>query len=168
MSLTPISQKAHDIAHATFRVATLVRNNQLRSELENAGIGLVARYEDASIEKLERLVSFAESIGEMKPVNASVLKKELNNLQTAIDFHANTFKGSPILPNGNIQDIDISSMFPASQAVAEQVHHKQANNENSRSSTNGNPASQAIAGQAQHRQAIAGQATTREGFSMWL
>lgn len=141
MSLSPIAQKAHDIAYATFRVAGLIRKTDLRAEIEKAGIALIAHYEEVAdpllpfttpnvIEKLERLVAFAESIGEMKPVNASVLKRELKNLQTAIDFHINTFKGSPLAKNGqasgNQQDIDISSMFPSgnTQGVSSRVPEK--------------------------------------------
>lgn len=131
MSLTPISQKAHDISFATFRCATLFKNPKLRAEIESAAVDLVAHLTDVAsaiensvkiensklnidpIERLESLVSLAESIGEMKAVNASVLKRELGNLQTAIDFHINTFKGHPGDLSGK-EDIDISSMFPSS------------------------------------------------------
>ena len=120
MSLSPISQKAHDISFAAFRVAALIKNPKLRSEIESAAVDLVSHYEEIAdtslpfttpnvVDKLLRLITLAESISEMKPINASVLKRELGNLQTAIDFHINTFKGQP---SGN--DIDISNMFPAS------------------------------------------------------
>ncbi len=121
MSLSPISQKAHDISFATFRVAALIKNSKLRGEIESSAVELVSHYEELAdpslpfttpnvVDKLERLISLAESIGEMKAVNASVLKRELGNLQTAVDFHINTFKGHP---NGT-NEIDISSMFPSS------------------------------------------------------
>src|SRR3989344_2176513 len=98
MSLTPISQKAHDISFATFRVATLVKNKKLRSELEDAATDLVSKYEEIFdresqfyipnvVDKLERLIMLAESVGEMKPINSSVLRRELNNLQTAITIN---------------------------------------------------------------------------------
>ena len=136
--MSPISQKSHDISYATFRVATLVRNKKLRAELEIAAIDLVSKYEEAFdkesllyipnvVDKLERLIMFAESIGEIKAINASVLKRELNNLQTAIDFHANTFKGNP---NGN-QDLYISSMFSANgNTMEENKFHQQAKRSN--------------------------------------
>lgn len=119
MSLTPIGQKAHDIAHASFRVAALIKNVELKGSIESAAVALVAGYETIGnpllpfttpnvVEKLECLVTLAESIGEIKPVNAAVLKRELGNLQTAIDFHMNTFKGNP---NGNENNVDITSMF---------------------------------------------------------
>lgn len=127
MSLSPISQKAHDISFAVFRVATLIKNSKLRSEIEFAAVDLISHFEqiaDSSlpfttpnvVDKLLRLVSFAESIGEMKAINASVLKRELGNLQTAIDFHLNTYKGEPSGLSGKDKDndIDISNMFPAS------------------------------------------------------
>ena len=71
-----LSQKAHDISSAVFRVATLVKNRKLRLELENAAVELVVRYEEVAnpalshsatvIDVLERLVTLAESVKEMR------------------------------------------------------------------------------------------------------
>ena len=119
MSLTPISQKAHDISFAVFRVATLVKSHKLRKELEDSAIDLVSKYEEVFdrrsqfyipniVDRLERLVMLAESVGEMKSVNAVVLKRELNNLQTAITAHTTQ---SDSLETAK-PDVDISSMFP--------------------------------------------------------
>jgi len=130
--MTPLSQKAHDISFAVFRVATLVKNTKLRRELEDAATDLVARYEDAAnpsiayhvanpIDRLDRLVAIAESTKEMKPVNSEVLRRELNNLQTAMDIAAGgQANGNPTtfedlkLKTFKNGDLDISDMFPVS------------------------------------------------------
>lgn len=142
MSLTPISQKAHDIAHAVFRCARLVANSRLKKELEDAAVNLLANFDlensleirnskleigsialASPVDKLERLVSLSESIGEMKTVNALVLRRELANLQTAIEFHASA-QAAKSSANAAMDDLDISSMFtplespkPANQNV---------------------------------------------------
>ena len=143
--MLPISQKAHDISFATFRVATLIKNKTLKGEIEAAAVELVARYEEVAnpllpfttasvVEQLERLVSLAESIGEMKSVNALVLKRELGNLQTAIDFHANTYKGDP---NGSGNDIDISKMFLLSGNTIDSLKVRASHHSKNQSAANG-------------------------------
>ena len=138
--MTPLSQKAHDISFAVFRVAGLVANTKLRRELEDAATDLVSRYEDAAnpsityhvpdpIDRLDRLVAMAESIKEMKPVNAQVLRRELNNLQTAMEIASNGnasgnaagFKDLKMetFKNG---DLEISDMFPfAENTLGKQI-----------------------------------------------
>lgn len=85
-------QHAHDIAFATFRVATLITHAKLKSEIEHAAIDLVVTY-DAVIaagavegygQKLQALIQLAESVGHMHNSNASVLLREINALQSAI------------------------------------------------------------------------------------
>lgn len=88
------SQKAHDIAFATFRVAALVGHRKLREELQNSAVELAVNYEAVAnpalaksatvISILERLITLGESIKEIGPISARVLKRELGNLQTAI------------------------------------------------------------------------------------
>ncbi len=138
--MTPLSQKAHDISFAVFRVAALVNNTKLRRELEDAATDLVARYEDAAnpsiayhvpdpIDRLDRLVAIAESIKEMKPVNSQVLRRELNNLKTAMEIAVsrNSSENQPefkdlkskTFKNG---DLDISDMFPlAGNTLTERI-----------------------------------------------
>lgn len=122
--MTPLSQKAHDISFAVFRVATLIKNNKLRRELEDAATDLIARYEDAAnpsikyhvadpIDRLDRLVAIAESTKEMKTVNSQVLRRELNNLQTAIGAVSSGSSDDGVHANGNIEDINIEDMFPS-------------------------------------------------------
>ena len=128
MSLTPISQKAHDISFAVFRVATLVKNTKLRGELEDAAVNLVSKYEEVFdresqfyipnvVDRLERLVMLAESVGEMKPINAGVLKRELTNLQSAITAHTTDAQNSVT----GKTDVDISSMFLPSEILTKEA-----------------------------------------------
>src|SRR3989344_6199046 len=110
--MNSLSQKAHDISFAVFRVATLIRNRKLRTELEDAAVELVARYEEVAnpalshsatvIDILERLIYLAESIKEMKEVNATVLRRELDGFQSAIIRQ---------LAKTKRQDIDLSEEF---------------------------------------------------------
>ncbi len=122
MSLSPISQKCHDISYAVFRCAAVMTNAELRKEIENAAVDFLANLPALSnikdqmsdifaspVDKLERLISLAESVEEMKTVNAMVLRRELGNLQTAIQAHQASIK---LASTGN--DLDISGMFAAS------------------------------------------------------
>lgn len=97
-----INQHAHDISHAVFRVATLIHNRKLRIELENSAIDFLANFEEALhpnskhtatvFDKLERMISLAESTKEMKEINAQVLKRELNKLLDNLKTIATTPK----------------------------------------------------------------------------
>lgn len=121
--MNTLSQKAHDISFAVFRVATLIKNTKLRKELENAAIELVVRYEEVAnpalahsatvIDVLDRLVSLAESVKEMKEINAQVLRRELEGFHAAIINHFSESKR---------QDVDLSSDF--------QIPALKSNNEN--------------------------------------
>lgn len=119
--MTPLSQKSHDISFAIFRVSTLVKNHKLRIELQDAAVELTVRFEEVAnpalshsatvIDILERLIMLAESIGDMKPINAAVLRRELGNFQTAILANARD------LANGKTEGLDISSMFSTGNTV---------------------------------------------------
>lgn len=81
---TPTSNLAHQISFAVFRVAKLVRNKKLRTELENCAVDLVKELSVESLETLNRIVGLAESVGEMNKINSSVLQRELGNLRQLI------------------------------------------------------------------------------------
>jgi len=110
--MNKLSHKAHDISFAVFRVATLIKNKRLREELENTAVDFTVNYEDilnlpsghvaTVFDKLERLISLAGSIKEMKEINASVLKRELNAFQTAVLNQ---------LSEDNRQDVNLSNDF---------------------------------------------------------
>ena len=110
--MNSLSHKAHDISFAVFRVATLIKNRKLREELENAAVDFTVNYQNilnhpsghfaTVFDKLERLISLAGSIKEMKEINANVLKRELNSFQTAVLNQ---------LQKDNWQDIDLSDDF---------------------------------------------------------
>ena len=119
-TMSPISQKAHDISFAVFRVAKLIKNSKLRRELEDSAVELVVGYEAVAnpslftksatiIDILERLVTLAESIKEISGLNAKVLKRELFNLQMAIVHSAS-------VPNGKEaeKEVNLEEMFPLS------------------------------------------------------
>jgi hypothetical protein len=97
--LNPNNQ-AREIAFAVFRVAKLVEQPKLKAALESAAVDLVAECGTIPylsyvpqgvhlpylpyIEKLSELIRLAEMVGEIKPVNSSVLQRELGNLYSAI------------------------------------------------------------------------------------
>ncbi len=105
--MTNSADLARDISFAVFRVAKLIEQPKLKSALESAAIDLVAECGTVPylayvpkgarlpylpyIEKLNELVNFAEIIGEIKPVNAHVIQRELQVLYLMI---AESFAGS--------------------------------------------------------------------------
>ncbi|MBI2592541.1 MAG: DeoR family transcriptional regulator [Candidatus Colwellbacteria bacterium] len=95
-----IASWAEEVSHAVFRVSALVSHPRVRFELEGAAVGLVASLDAESIDKLERLVRLGEIIGFIKPVNASVLLRELKNLESAI-----------LEPIASGEDIDLEEIF---------------------------------------------------------
>ena len=72
-----ITSLSRDIAHAVFRVARLVRNRKLKTELESVSVDLVKDVDVEAANSLERLVRLAEVVGEMNRVNMEVLCREL-------------------------------------------------------------------------------------------
>jgi hypothetical protein len=100
MPYARINQHAHDIAFAVFRVSALVKHQKLKTELEGAAIELITQFDAFRLEKeidrkndqhlfhyherLKWLVRLGESVGEVRDVNAKVLCREIDNLQTAI------------------------------------------------------------------------------------
>lgn len=88
MSLFPperAAELAHEIAAAVFRVSALVCHRRLRFELEGEAVELTKEPSPDGTGKLSRLVRLAEAIGEMSPVNAEVLQRELGNLQKVLN-----------------------------------------------------------------------------------
>ena len=88
-----IKTQAFEIAWAVFRCAELFSQDKLRSEIEAAAVELSSNFgvldkaqgdELPYIEKLTAIVRLAESVGQIAPVNARVLYRELDNLTKAI------------------------------------------------------------------------------------
>lgn len=100
MPHTYLNQHAHDIAFAVFRVAALIRHPKLKTELEGAAVELIARMDAVYVtngagvstdhrhfhhhERLKWLIRLSESVGEMRSINAAVLCREIDNLQSAM------------------------------------------------------------------------------------
>lgn len=105
-----VYDKAHDISFAVFRVATVVKNFKLKVALEDAAIDLIRDIDGQAVDKLGTLVRLAASINEIKPVNAEVLGRELNSLNSAIQ---SAITESVI---GNDEEIDLEETFVESDA----------------------------------------------------
>ncbi len=75
-----IAELVHDISFAVFRVSALIEHALLREELERSSVELSAYIDEEAIRRLERLISLAQSIGEVSEINAEVLIRELGNL----------------------------------------------------------------------------------------
>lgn len=93
-----IKNRSFEIAWAVFRCAVLVKQDNLKKNLEDGAINLVHKYGHSDlkndvvknvfeVEKLTSLIRLAEAIGEIKIVNARVLYRELSNLHNAVKKH---------------------------------------------------------------------------------
>lgn len=86
-----VKNRSCEIAFAVFRCAKLIKQENLKEELENAAIKLVAVFsafnpkgfkneELGKADILICLIKLAESIGEIRAINSAVLLREINNL----------------------------------------------------------------------------------------
>jgi len=84
-----MNQKAQNIAFALIRIAVYVRREELRHRIERSAFQLL---EDVAAKNLSQglsdidvlcgLLSLGESIYEIEPINAKILKKELDDLNS--------------------------------------------------------------------------------------
>ncbi|HQA96300.1 MAG TPA: hypothetical protein PLN18_02950 [Candidatus Colwellbacteria bacterium] len=81
VSLTERQELANDIAAATFRVAGLVKEDRLRTELQLAVFDLILSGSTETMAKLKVLIRFGQSIKQIKDINAEVLLRELGHLE---------------------------------------------------------------------------------------
>ena len=84
-----IKNRSFEIAWAVFRCANLIKQPALKTELENASVGLVNQLFGQSeqvehLERLEQLVRLAEAVGEISKTNALVLFREIDNFKEII------------------------------------------------------------------------------------
>ncbi len=86
-----VKNRSCEIAFAVFRCAKLIKQQNLKEELENAAIKLVTvfsafnpkGFENEELGKADTLIcliKLAESIGEIRAINSAVLLREINNL----------------------------------------------------------------------------------------
>lgn len=100
-----IFNKAHDISFAVFRVAAIVKNMKLRIALEDGAVDLISHLAADAVDKLCVLIKLAASINEIKPINAEILDRELNALNSAIQ---SAIAESAI---GNDEEPDLKEVF---------------------------------------------------------
>lgn len=98
MSSEFIKEKAREISYALVRVAFYIKRLELRDRIEGLAFELLDDAAKASVENsaqaitgvlstiasLDVLVRLAHSIYEIEPVNATIIVRELNNLNSAI------------------------------------------------------------------------------------
>lgn len=120
-----IKNRSIEISLAVFRCAALFKNEKLKTEIENIAVEFVASYDKLNlkestphkihgqmplIEKLTSLLKLAEFIGDIKPINSSVLNRELNNLKSIIEN--DIFELIKNAQEEAEDTINIESMFP--------------------------------------------------------
>lgn len=88
-----------DIAIAMFKVASVVGHKGLKAEIENQSILLAIDPSATTIFRSENILAVGREIGEIKPINAIVLIRELEALRRILG-------AAPIAPN-----IDIHPLF---------------------------------------------------------
>jgi|SRR3989344_5314881 len=108
MSAQFLKDKAREISYALARVSWYVKRPELRLRLETVGVELLenaARLSAdnnqdnvskalASVSVLDSLVRLGHSVYEIEPVNATILVRELDGLNTAIRQFGNPSVGS--------------------------------------------------------------------------
>ncbi len=114
MSPDFVKQKAREISYALIRVSFYVRRGNLQSRLEDLAIELLENCARAgmidgnltnvnhaleTISVLDGLVRLAHSIYEIEPVNATLLVRELDSLNSAIRQSGNPANDLGELPN---------------------------------------------------------------------
>ncbi len=103
---TVLQSLISDIAVAMFKVASIITRNELKAAIENQAIHLTANPNSDNISRAENLIILGREIGEIKPINAYVLLRELEKLNRAL------------LTPSIAEEIDISSMFTESDLSA--------------------------------------------------
>jgi hypothetical protein len=112
MSAQYLKDKAREIAYALFRVSFYVKRPDLRNRLDSLAVELLEvsakagvdpnaeniNHALAAVSALDGLIRLGHSIYEVEPVNATILVRELDNLNSAIRQFGNLPFGEA-LPN---------------------------------------------------------------------
>ncbi len=130
MSPQFIKDKSREISYALIRVSFYIKRADLRSRLEKLAFELLENSARAaannslenlnqalaSVSVLDGLIRLAYSIYEIEPVNANILVKELEALNTAIRQYGNLdeelpdignfFSDNPAEPSSRVEDLD--------------------------------------------------------------
>ena len=168
-----VKQKAREISYALLRVAFYVKRAEFRSRLEVLAVELLENASRASIDAnlentnkavetvsvLDGLVRLAHSIYEIEPVNATILVRELDSLNSAIrqvSENSQNQSGNPVfnseLPNleslFSKAPITVSSVRPASSRETVNLNSFENNQEpalsDNKANGNGNSLNTAI------------------------
>src|SRR3989344_9342590 len=111
MSAQFLKDKAREISYALVRVSFYIKRNELRSRLDSLAIELLEDSARASannlpenlnkaladISVLDSLVRLGHSVYEIEPVNATILIRELDALNSAIRQSGNSNEALPDL-----------------------------------------------------------------------
>ena len=73
-----------DIAVAMFKVASVISHPTLKSELEDQAVSLSANPSLDTIISSENLITLGRETGDIKPINAVVLIRELESLKKGL------------------------------------------------------------------------------------
>jgi len=131
MSAQFLKDKSREISYALIRVAWYVKRTDLRAKLESLSIELLENSARvgadksavnldralATISVLDGIVRLAYSIYEIEPVNANILVRELDNLNTAMRQFGNPADHGEELPN--LDDLFTTKKSDTSRAVIE-------------------------------------------------
>ena len=88
--LSSFAKKTYEICYAVFRLGAGVKNADLRTRLEKAGLDLLEAgssnnlFSSNSLSLLETLINFSQGIGEIGYIQSQVLLREIGNLNIAI------------------------------------------------------------------------------------
>jgi|GEM_PF-1015504 len=91
-----------DISVSMFKVAAVMSHPCLKSELETLAVSLAVDPCPENIFSAENLINLGREVGEIKPINAVVLIRELENLRKSLS-------NTPF--NSQASDVDISPKF---------------------------------------------------------
>lgn len=128
MSAQFIKDKAREISYALIRVAFYVKRDDLRSRLESLAVELLENSSRVSVENsleninkaltsvsvLDGLIRLGHSIYEIEPVNATILVRELDGLNSTIRQSGNSLADRDgVLP-------DLETFFQVKDFTAKQ------------------------------------------------
>ena len=112
-----------DIAAAMFKVASVIGHSVLKSELENQAIYLAANPCPDTIFSAENLISLGREMGDIKPINALVLTRELESLRKSLST-------IPEVPDTAKDDLDITPRFAKAGNSISDNHTKEKGRDN--------------------------------------
>lgn len=113
--LSNFTKKTYEICYAVFRLGNAIKNTDLRTRLEKAGLNLLEAGSlnnntslSRSLSNLEVLVLFSQGIGEIGYPQSQVLLREIGNLNSAIRQN-----------NAAIADLNLEEFFSTETIIAE-------------------------------------------------